>query len=329
MKEIKKHIDAILARYITGLYTRRDAKTFFQALQSDSVHSEIEKEMDKVWENSSDSQWLPSHYEQYKTEAQLLLNKLQKKEKRFTLYPLIKYAAVVILILVLGIGGFTYMHSKTESAVAYTEMKVKNGECQRLTLPDGTHVILNAGSFIRYPSQFTTDTRWVEMDGEAFFEVKRADNKPFIVRTHDADVKVLGTSFNIKAYTADEQLAVSVCTGKVQVDMPEAMMRLFPNEQLIFTKKNGELQKRNEDVKKATGWMNGGLYFNKTPIHSVVLELERRYNCRIEFAAGAIYDEYIYGEHDNKNLESVLKSIQYSTDIRYKKESDKIVLYKK
>ena len=170
---------------------------------------------------------------------------------------------------------------------------------------------------MRYPTEFTSDIRLVEMEGEAFFNVMRDEGKPFIVRTRQADVKVLGTSFNVKAYQEDELMAVSVRTGKVEVDMPESVNNT-----------NGEILKKNEDAQKVTAWLQGGLYFNRTPISSVIHDLERMYNQEIVLDPNVVFDDYIYGEHDNKSLEAVLNAIQYSTGIRYRKEESRIVLYK-
>ena len=142
------------------------------------------------------------------------------------------------------------------------------------------------------------------------------------------DVKVLGTSFNVKAYQEDELMAVSVRTGKVEVDMPESVMRLLPNEQIIVNNTNGEILKKNEDAQKVTAWLQGGLYFNRTPISSVIHDLERMYNQAIVLDPNSVFDDYIYGEHDNKSLEVVLNAIQYSTGIRYRTEGNRIVLYK-
>ena len=181
---------------------------------------------------------------------------------------------------------------------------------------------------MRYPTEFTSDIRLVEMEGEAFLNVMRDEGKPFIVRTRQADVKVLGTSFNVKAYQEDELIAVSVRTGKVEVDMPESVMRLLPNEQVIVNNANGEILKKNEDAQKVTAWLQGGLYFNRTPISSVIHDLERMYNQEIVLDPNVVFDDYIYGEHDNKSLEAVLNAIQYSTGIRYRTEGNRIVLYK-
>lgn len=323
-----KYINNLLKRFVDGLYTRKDADDLLKHFHAGKYNTEISEAMDNVWEEMEEDEVSSLQHQQYREEARLLLSRIRKPEKRFSFIPYLRYVAIVAVILSIGWGGFRLIRSNQEKVLTYTEVHVKNGEHKRVILPDGTSVTLNAGSYLRYPREFITDVRRIEMNGEAFFEVTRDEEKPFLIHTKDADVKVLGTSFNVKAFDMDEQLTVSVQTGKVQVDLPEAMMRLLPDEQFVMDKTKGEFQKRNEDARLSTVWIKGGLYFNRTPIRTVVNELVRMYNRTIEFAPGAEYDDYIYGEHDNKSLEAVLKSIQYSTDIKYRIENDKIVLYK-
>ena len=323
-----KYINNLLKRFVDGLYTPKDADDLLKHFHAGKYNTEISEAMDTVWEEMEEDEVSSLQHQQYREEARLLLSRIRKPEKRFSFIPYLRYVAIVAVILSIGWGGFRLIRSNQEKVLTYTEVHVKNGEHKRVILPDGTSVTLNAGSYLRYPREFITDVRRIEMNGEAFFEVTRDEEKPFLIHTKDADVKVLGTSFNVKAFDMDEQLTVSVQTGKVQVDLPEAMMRLLPDEQFVMDKTKGEFQKRNEDARLSTVWIKGGLYFNRTPIRTVVNELVRMYNRTIEFAPGAEYDDYIYGEHDNKSLEAVLKSIQYSTDIKYRIENDKIVLYK-
>lgn len=327
--EEEKQIQDIFKRYINGLYTRTDVKALCHTLRSEEGYQKIEKEMDEVWKETELPVDLPDNNELYKKEAQALLTHINKKKKNFSLSPLLKYAAIIALMITIGLGIYSVRSYRADKVIlAYTEVIVKNGKQEQVTLPDGTIVTLNAGTTLRYPKDFTANTRLVEMDGEAFFNVKRDENKPFIVRTHDADIKVLGTSFNVKAYQEDEQLAVSVKTGKVQVDMPETQMRLLPNEQITVNKVSGEIVKKSEDAAKVTAWIKGGLYFNRTPIHSVVRDLERMYNTTIELDPQTTFDDYMYGEHDNSSLDAVLNAIQYATGIQHKRVDDRIVLYK-
>ena len=288
-----KHINNLLKRFVDGLYTRKDADDLLKHFHAGKYNAEISEAMDNVWEEMEEDEVSSLQHQQYREEARLLLSRIRKPEKRFSFIPYLRYVAIVAVILSIGWGGFRLIRSNQEKVLTYTEVHVKNGEHKRIILPDGTSVTLNAGSYLRYPREFITDVRRIEMNGEAFFEVTRDEEKPFLIHTKDADVKVLGTSFNVKAFDMDEQLTVSVQTGKVQVDLPEAMMRLLPDEQFVMDKTKGEFQKRNEDARLSTVWIKGGLYFNRTPIRTVVNELVRMYNRTIEFAPGAEYDDYI------------------------------------
>ena len=141
----------------------------------------------------------------------------------------------------------------------------------------------------------------------------------FIVRTARFDVRVLGTCFDVKAYSSDEVVSVDVESGKVQVDLPEAMMRLQAKEQVSINTLSGEYSKR-RDERDVAVWRKGGLRFSSTPVRDVAKELERMYNCRITFAEGQEFNNLISGEHENKSLEAVLQSMEYTSVIRYRKE---------
>ena len=111
------------------------------------------------------------------------------------------------------------------------------------------------------------------------------------------------------------------------LDLPEAMMRLTANERVLINTLSGEYAKQKEEGEVAS-WRTGSLRFYRTPLFDVARELERRYHCRIVFADGVGSDNLISGQHDNKTLEAVLRSIEYASGIRYRAEGDSIVLYK-
>lgn len=330
MEENNKSISDLIGRYVNGLYIPDDIDRLRRMAGSGNDREKVGNEMDRLWQEAQKMPRSVLRDRLYRKEAEDLLREIRKKE-RFSLRTFLKYVAVFAVIVSIGIGAKLYLDSpeaaRTELA-ALSEVSVGHGEHKQVTLPDGTVVTLNAGSTLRYPAEFTSGIRRVEMDGEAFFEVRKDESKPFLVRTQQADIKVLGTSFNVKAYREDDLMAVSVRTGKVEVDMPESILRLLPDEQLVVNHTNGEIYKKNEDTRKVTSWLQGGLYFNRTPISGVARDLERMYDCEIVFDPHCVFDEHIYGEHDNKSLESVLNAIQYSTGIRYKKDGSRIVLYK-
>jgi len=111
------------------------------------------------------------------------------------------------------------------------------------------------------------------------------------------------------------------------VELPEAMMKLVANEQLQINRQSNEYTKRKESYQHAMAWLQNTLHYNKTPLYDVIKDLERIYNCRIKFAPNQQFNYHLSGEHDNINLQAVLKSIGHATGVKYKKEKDYILLY--
>lgn len=323
-----EEIEHILSKYVNGIYTKEEFENLIAFARKREDDKLFEQNMDKLWSDAESIKDTASQTKTYEEDAKKLLNQLSHSPNRFTLKPLLKYAAAIAL-LVLGIWTVYYASGIIMSEeLSYVTVSVDRGKRQKIILPDGTKVILNSNTNLKYPADFKGKIRSVEIDGEGFFDVKRDTDRPFIIHTVKADIQVLGTSFNVKAYNEDEEVAVSVKTGKVQVDIENATLKLLPNEQLILEKATNEYRKHQEDIKKVMLWTDGKLYFNRSSIKSVVLELQRIYDCEIEFAPDFTQDEYLYGEHENQSLEAVLNSIKHSTNVNYRKEGSKFILYK-
>ena len=311
MKDTKTEKDK-LHRYLDDLYTRDDASQLLQSIK-DSENQDILNELAaEVWEESGNLQ--PGNdleREKYKREARQLLKRIEHKKRTwFRRASVVAVSTAAVIAIIIGsVNFFRYMN---EQQVTLAEITTSFGEKRQ----------------VRYPDRFVGDFREVELEGEGYFRVARNEKMPFVVRTKRLDVQVLGTRFDVKSYSTDEIVSVSVESGKVQVDLPEAMMRLTAKEQVLINTVSGEYSKKTEDRGVAV-WMKGGLRFYSTPIRDVAKELERVYNCRITFAPGQDFNNLITGEHDNKSLEAVLKSIEFiSGDIKYKKEGINVLLYK-
>lgn len=317
-----------LRRYLDDLYTKEEASLLLQSMKDAGNKDMMDELAAEVWEESGSQQPATDlEREKYKKEARLLLKRLEHKKRTwFRRVALVAASAAAVVAIVVGsIGYFRYIN---EEQVTYAEVVTSFGEKKQVTLPDGTLLILNSCSQVRYPNQFRGDIRKVELEGEGYFRVASNEEMPFIVKTGRFDVRVLGTRFDVKSYPTDEIVSVSVESGKVQVDLPEAMMRLTAKEQVLINTTSGEYNKKREE-REVAAWIKGSLRFNSTPIRDVAKELERVYNCRITFAPDQKFDNSITGEHDNKSLEAVLQSIQFiSGDIKYKKEGQNILLYK-
>ena len=325
----KENIEEILTKYVNGTYTKEELEILIEAARGRKDDEAFEQNMDNIWEEAESVEETTLQIKKHEEEAKYLLKQISRFPKTFTLKPFLKYVAVILFMI---IGAWTVYYVSEEimtDEVAYITVSVNKGERQRVTLPDGTGVILNSNTRLKYPVDFEGKTRSVEIDGEGFFDVAKDPDKAFIIHTADADIRVLGTSFNVKAYNEDEAVAISVKTGRVQVDIENATLKLLPNEQLVLERTSREYSKHNEDIRKVMLWTDGKLYFNKASIQSVALELQRIYDCKIELDFEIMHDDYLYGVHDNQSLEAVLKSIKYSTGIDYRKEGKRIILYRK
>lgn len=318
---------SLLRRYLDDLYTTEDARRLTDHLADAEHKGTLEELAADVWDESASQQPLTDlEREKSKKEARQLLQRIEHRKRtwfRRVAVAVVTTAAVLCLVL----GGITYLDYINEQQISYLEASTSYGERKQVLLPDGTKLVLNSCSRIRYPDRFVGNQRRVELEGEGYFRVQRNEKQTFIVNTARFEVRVLGTCFDVKAYLSDEVVSVDVESGKVQVDMPEAMMRLQAKERVFINTISGEYNKRREDRTVAV-WRKGGLRFSSTPINDVAKELERVYNCRITFAPGQDFNNLISGEHDNKSLEAVLQSIEYTSGIHYKKEGNKVLLYK-
>lgn len=187
------------------------------------------------------------------------------------------------------------------------------GQKSTLRLPDGTVIRLNAGSRISYPEQFAENTRNVSLQGEAFFEVTENADKPFIVSINGLDVRVLGTSFNVRAYEDDREVQVVLATGKVQVTHQEsnAEAYLSPGEEAVFEKEQQQMRKQAANLDAALAWKNNQIVFDNASAYEVFDVLERWYGVKINYETLPENAWNFTGSFRDENLENVLTSISY------------------
>lgn len=188
----------------------------------------------------------------------------------------------------------------------------------RLELPDGTQVWLNAGSVLRFSSDFAKRDRFVELEGEAYFEVKRQGGTngqpaiPFRVKTNGQEIIVLGTEFNLSAYNGDPFVKTTLVHGRVEISCSEcdANVKLMPGQE--STRSSDGITVANVDVTTATAWRNGKFRFNETELREVMRQLSRWYDLEIEYQ-GAIPERYFYGViNRDKPLSEVLEVLKES-----------------
>ncbi|MCY1721561.1 FecR domain-containing protein [Prolixibacteraceae bacterium Z1-6] len=204
------------------------------------------------------------------------------------------------------------------------------GKSSQLTLSDGTKVWLNAGSQLMYPSVFSSKQREVLLIGEAFFEVVKNETSPFIVRTDQADVEVLGTRFDVSAYPDDKIFQTVLVSGSVSVETrKEGMLGrkdkkvLEPNQMYSLDKQSGVNYVHRVDVEIYTSWKEGMFNCDKQDLNRVVRKLERYYNKKIHIKDPMLGSYKISGKLDLKNdISDVLDVIQAFVPIDWGKQKN-------
>lgn len=329
MKENSKIDYSLWNRLADGIYTCKEVESLAaQVHKKPEPTPGFEEASARVWQAGGE---LSSSSEEWVADGQLALQLVRNYERRLRSQRIAFYkkwgsiAAVILLGIVLGVS---YLTISSDRPVAQCEIQVPYGKKQKVVLPDGTKVILNAGSYLKYPKQFGEKYRHVVFQGEGYFEVVKKEDRPFVIQSQAYKVRVLGTTFNLNNYEDSEELQLTLCTGKVVMNFGEEQLKLSPGEQLVLDKTTMHLEREQVNTKNFMLWMQNKLYFNHTPLQEVIRRLERMYNCTIKLDKNQTFTNYLSGTHDNKSLEAVLKSIRLATGINYKKENDFYLLYK-
>ncbi|MBO9617111.1 MAG: FecR domain-containing protein [Dyadobacter sp.] len=240
--------------------------------------------------------------------------------------PYLRNAAIWLLVL-FSAGAALYLfrhHEKEQRPVATLHVGAAPGERKEVVLPDSSHLWLNAGSSVDYPAVFNGSERNVSLRGEAFFDVARDPAHPFVIRTGALRTRVLGTSFNIKAYPEDSSIAVSVVTGRVKVSSPKASMDLQPDQQAVYGKSDGQLVAQPYPGARAlAAWREGKLQFRNRPLREVIRTLERRYAVSVSLDNRSRDCPVLHADFDDTEpVGRILEMLAVSLNGRVEKEGE-------
>ena len=247
--------------------------------------------------------------------------------------------------VVLNDGQLVYDdEALNEKEVVYNTLQTSKRRQFQVQLPDGTKVWLNAASSLRFPTAFTGNERRVEVTGEAYFEVAKNATKPFVVNvTEEASVKVLGTHFNINAYTNEEQIKTTLLEGSVQITATKAKHNtavvLKPGQQAQITQgQNSTTNIQNKeptaitvinevDLEKAIAWKSGRFNFEGLRLDEVMKQLEQWYDIDVVFKEG-VPDIEFYGELSRSSTLTEMLDALKDADVHFRIEGRKLTVFK-
>lgn len=232
-----------------------------------------------------------------------------------------------------GVLAYTVATDTTnnlETALTYNTISTPKGGQYQVTLADGTKVWLNAASSIRFPVKFSGTERPVEITGEAYFEVAKNPSMPFKVKAAGTVIEVLGTHFNINAYTDEATVKTTLLEGKVKItpsgNNHVATSRFLTPGQQALVDPYGSIRINNQaDVEEAVAWKNGRFQFNSADLHSILRQIARWYDVDIEYKINT--DLHFTGQITrNENVSKVLEKLKLTGEVTFTVEGRKIIV---
>lgn len=245
----------------------------------------------------------------------------------------LRYAAAAVILLVAGVG-INYFLSQNKSVFrlgkhTYSTIN-KTHQVRKHVFPDGSEAWLNPGTRVTYAKEdFNEDSREVSLEGEAFFEVTHDPSRPFFVHGESVQVKVLGTSFNVRANKGEAEYAVSVVTGKVSVTADKGKeVMLLPHQQAVFKVASGELVSEEvpDMAEKAPLWQPVSLTFTDAKLGEVVKRLEDKFDVKIRLENPDLENCRVKAAFDQNRLSEILDMTMQIVDARYLMQNDEIVI---
>ena len=274
------------------------------------------------------------------------------------------YWAAAAIILSVG-GWLTFkalQHGDTDHGLAikeHNEISTRPGSKSRIQLPDGTIVMLNAGSKLTYQKDFGKGVREVTLTGEGFFDVKKMKETPFIIHTSSIDIKVLGTVFNVKAYPEDKKTETSLIKGSIEVTIknrPNDKIILSPSEKLVV--ENSVLLEKEKVIAKAneveipavtintlmavnklkydpedssvaeTQWIDNKLVFRDESLEELAVRMERWYNIELEIKDRRLAERRFSGIFEKESIVQALDALKISMPFKYEQVGNKIIIHR-
>ncbi len=221
------------------------------------------------------------------------------------------------------------MNENSKKRKIINQVIIPYGKRSEITLSDGTHIWMNSGSSLSYPSVFNSNTREVYLSGEAFFEVSAEKTRPFYVIVKDFKIKVLGTKFNVSAYNEDPITRTVLLEGKVtasQNNLFSKEINLVPGEEVVFNKKEGIMDKQKVNVQFYTSWIKGYLLFENELTTEVFKKLERYYNQKIKYEGTTLTSSFSGKLDLSDDLSTVLENISFASSLSVSKQDSLYII---
>ncbi|WP_020529785.1 FecR family protein [Flexithrix dorotheae] len=341
----------ILVSVITHQATDGEIEAWRKWINESQENQKIYNELKQVWNISikaKDYELLDVEKAKQNVKEQLISKgeffKSAKKEKpKGGVYYLNKKSKMILklaasLLLLICVTYFINKNNADEGKLEvykggeYIERTTQRGEKLTIRLMDGSSVKLNVESKIIFPKHFSDSSREIFLEGEAFFEVVKDRNRPFIVSTPYLNTRVLGTSFNVNTKQGNNNVQVALVSGKVEVtpkhpNKGNKPIVLKPDEMVEFNKEQEQFLKSKFDYTAIIGWKDDILTFNNADFETIKTKIEKWYGVTIIMKYNGKMEKGFTASYKNKSLETVLQGVCFSFGFQYEYKENIVIIY--
>jgi ferric-dicitrate binding protein FerR (iron transport regulator) len=336
----------VLARYLSGECSEKQKAEIEEWIQSDEQNARLARMMKLVWHkkpSGTDSDvrklWLEVAEKagiSGETDASKFSDKFpepgrwQRWQDRMVAdsYRVLRYAAVFFMLLTVGYLLRAFGPNWQDSSDLVT-VSIPNGERNTVVLADGSVVALDAGSSMRYPENFTGDTREIFLNGEAYFEIESDAERPFIVHANHAVITVLGTKFNVRAWQENRDVSVAVVEGRISLAAADDSSRsvvVIRDHISVLPETGVPATPKSRNIARYIGWMHNEIYFEDTPLSEILSQLQRWYDVEFIVESSEILSERLNLHFQSDSIDESLELLSALTEMRYRRSGSSIAV---
>lgn len=351
----------LLSKKLSGEASEEELNEFEAFIQEHPDYHYFIESLEAYWHNHTHSDFSNVsdniHFQRILEKAtssddKIFTNSIKTPSKRLILTPFYRVAVVLIGIVLVGVVIFNYYkrHTYANKDTIVTSM----GARSQMLLPDGSKVWLNAGTKLFFDKKF--NHREVYLEGEAYFDVRKDKNRPFIVHTSDIDIKVLGTAFNVKSYKEEPTIEATLIHGSIQVinqqqnDIPPIILN--PHEKFIYRKwantnphdkVNNIIPSEkvapvflvskiapviNDSTIREIAWIHNRLIFEGETFREIATKMERWFDVKIHFADETVANYRLRGVFEDETIDEALQALQQVASFKYIIKNKNIIITK-
>jgi len=328
-----KSLKSLIISWLDGDLTGTELEHLLQWMEQSPENAAYVSRIRDIWQASMQK---TSEFAETGKEWNRFRSAVENKilEKRKQQPYLVRWLTGMAAVLMIGfISGYWLVRQPQKNEPIYITATAPAGSVASLLLADSTIVYLNAGSQLTYCPESKTNNREVTLNGEAWFDVVKNRNKPFVVHTPVCQVTVLGTRFNVKAYEVEDEVVTTLEEGQIILDpSPEITssgdLRLQPGEQAVISKSTNNVSVEKVETRYFTSWKDNKLMFINMNMQELIVILERKFGVEIEVGEPSVLNYHYTGTLKNESVIEVMELIKHTLPVNYRIDGQVIRIVK-